>query len=373
MTGLKLPIIQSDKNESIQRKIIHIDMDAFYASIEQRDFPQYKNKPVIVGGHPDERGVVATCSYEARKFGIRSAMATRTAYRLCPHAVFLRPRFDAYKEASGKIRAIFSNYTSIIEPLSWDEAYLDVTQSPLHQGSATWIAKSIKRDIVHQLNLTASAGVSYNKFLAKIASDFQKPDGLTVITPQQGARFVQQLAIRQFYGVGAVTEKKMHRLGIYNGADLKKWSLESISDHFGSMSNYLYNAARGIDYRPVHYSTKIKSISRETTFVKDLLLLDEIRQSLLDLANDLWQKQSDRARTLTLKVKYSNFKLITRQTSRIDGFTSTDDVLRSMNELMQKTEIGNRPIRLIGLGLSNFIEETTQADTSAMLSNSLLD
>ena len=219
------------------KKIIHIDMDAFYAAIEQRDFPQYKDKPVIVGGNPNSRGVVATCSYEARKYGIHSAMPSYRAYRLCPQAVFVRPRFVAYKEASEKIKEIFYQYTSLVEPLSLDEAYLDVTDSKKCLGSATLIAKEIKRKIFETVKITASAGVSYNKFLAKVASDIQKPNGLTVVLPQDGEEFVKKLKIRQFYGVGEVTEKKMHQLKIYTGADLKKIILEELKLHFRKFSS----------------------------------------------------------------------------------------------------------------------------------------
>ena len=257
-------------NRQIVRKIIHIDMDAFYAAIEQRDFPQYKDKPVVVGGNPNSRGVVATCSYEARKYGIHSAMPSYRAYRLCPQAVFVRPRFVAYKEASEKIKEIFYQYTSLVEPLSLDEAYLDVTNSTKCSGSATLIAKEIKRKIFEKIQLTASAGVSYNKFLAKIASDFQKPDGLTVVLPQEGEEFVKKLKIRQFHGVGKVTEKKMHQLGIYTGADLKKLNLEELKQHFGKFSEYLYKVARAIDNRPVKILWQRKSIGKETTFSKDI-------------------------------------------------------------------------------------------------------
>jgi len=205
------------------RKIIHIDMDAFFASVEQRDHPEYQGKPVIVGGLPDKRGVVAACSYEARQFGIHSAMPSSTAYRLCPNAIFLRPRIDNYRKVSIKIQSIFKRYTDLVEPLSLDEAYLDVTECTEFQGSATLIARSIKKTIKEETDLTASAGVSYNKFLAKIASDMDKPDGLYLITPEQGAGFVEQLPVRKFHGIGKATEAKMKALGINCGADLRLW------------------------------------------------------------------------------------------------------------------------------------------------------
>lgn len=350
----------------MNRKIIHIDMDAFYAAVEQRDFPAYRGLPVVVGGSPDARGVVSTCSYEARKFGIRSAMATRTAARLCPHAIFVRPRFDAYKEASQQIHAVFRNYTNLVEPLSLDEAYLDVSDCSLHNGSATWIAKAIKQDIVASVNLTASAGVSYNKFLAKIASGYQKPDGLTVITPSQGEAFVESLAIRQFYGVGAVTEKKMHVLNIRNGAQLKQHSLEFLQQHFGRFGSYLYDAARAVDHRPVQVRMAAKSIGRETTFARDLLSLDEIVPVLRSLITEVWQqciRKNKTARTLTLKVRYDNFQLITRSQTLAKGYFNEAGMRAALQSLINKTELGKRRVRLVGVSLSNF--ETINKPTSA--------
>jgi len=234
-----------------QRKIIHVDMDAFFASVEQRDNPEYRGKPLIVGGKPNSRGVVAACSYEARKFGIYSAMPCSQAYRLCPQAIFVPVRFEAYREASAKIREVFWRYAVQVEPLSLDEAYLDVSYTAAFDGIATKIAQAIKHEIKQETGLIASAGVSYNKFLAKIASDMDKPDGLYVITPKQGAAFVQSLAIEKFYGVGPATAKKMKALGIHTGADLKTWSLSDLQAHFGKSAAYYYNIARGIDERAV--------------------------------------------------------------------------------------------------------------------------
>ena len=328
----------------IVRKIIHIDMDAFYAAIEQRDFPQYKGKAVIVGGNPNGRGVVATCSYEARKYGIHSAMPSYRAYRLCPQAVFVKPRFEAYKEASQKIREIFYQYTSLIEPLSLDEAYLDVTDSKKCLGSATLIAKEIKRKIFETVKITASAGVSYNKFLAKIASDFQKPDGLTVVLPQDGEEFVKKLKIRQFYGVGAATEKKMHLLKIYTGKDLKDCSLEQLKQHFGKFSEYLYKVARAIDNRPVKILRQRKSIGKETTFSKDISKKIEAMQILEKLSQqvlDSMKKKKISAKTLTLKLKYTDFQYI----------------MPVLELLIEKTDIGKRKIRLLGISLSNLVSD----------------
>ncbi|MCK4708892.1 MAG: DNA polymerase IV, partial [Gammaproteobacteria bacterium] len=253
-----------------QKKIIHVDMDAFFAAVEQRDFPEYKGKPLIVGGNPEKRGVVATCSYEARKFGIHSAMASSTAYRLCPQAIIVKPRFEAYREVSNIIRSIFHQYTNLVEPLSLDEAYLDVSESSQFDGSASLIAKDIKQKIFEQTQLTASAGVSYNKFLAKVASDMNKPDGLTLIRPEQGEEFVAALAIGKFYGVGKATEAKMKSLGINAGADLKKLSLSECQQTFGKAGSYYYNICRGVDEREVVKQRERKSLGSETTFEKDL-------------------------------------------------------------------------------------------------------
>ncbi len=340
-------------------KIIHIDMDAFYASIEQRDFPQYRDKPLVVGGDPNGRGVVATCSYEARKYGIHSAMPSYRAYRLCPQAIFVKPRFAAYKEASQKIREIFYQYTSLVEPLSLDEAYLDVTDSKKCFGSATLIAKEIKRKIFEQVQITASAGVSYNKFLAKIASDIQKPNGLTIVLPQKGEEFVKKLKIRQFYGVGKATEKKMHRLNIYTGADLKKWSITELKKHFGKFSNYLYSAARAIDNRSVKTFRQRKSVGKETTFLKDiskkeeaLIVLEKLTVQILDFM----QQKKFTAKTLTLKMKYTDFRSITRSQTQKEGYQNLPELLETLEVLLAKTDFGKRKIRLLGVSLTNLVD-----------------
>ena len=343
--------------EKMQRKIIHIDMDAFYAAVEQRDFPEYRGRPVVVCGNPKQRGVVATCSYEARKYGIHSAMAASRAYKLCPQAVFVKPRFASYREASKRIREIFYSYSNLVEPLSLDEAYLDVTGSQKCFGSATWIAEEIKEKILAQVKLTASAGVSFNKFLAKIASDYQKPNGLTVVLPEAGQEFVSSLKIRQFYGIGPATEQKMHKLKIYTGEDLRRQSLEFLKNNFGKFADYLYNAAKAIDLRPVLSTRVRKSVSKEITFVQDLLYLSDMLPALEKLASrvfDLQAEYSVLAKTLTLKVKYSNFRVITRSFTMSKGYTSLKIILEVVSQLVGKTEIEVQKVRLLGIGLSNF-------------------
>ena len=274
-------------HESMNRKIIHIDMDAFFAAVEQRDHPELRGKPVIVGGQPNSRGVVATCSYEARRFGIHSAMPSSRAYQLCPHAIFIRPRIPAYRQVSLQIHSIFRNYTNLIEPLSLDEAYLDVTASSLFRGSATLIAENIRKEILKQTGVTASAGISYNKFLAKLASDMNKPDGQYVIKPDQGETFVEQLPIGKFFGVGKVTEARMQSLGIYTGADLKAKSLQELCELFGKSGAYYYDIARGIDQRPVTSHRIRKSIGSETTFQQDLSRREEMLEWLYKLAREV--------------------------------------------------------------------------------------
>ncbi len=338
------------------RKIIHVDMDAFFASVEQRDNTELRGKPVIVGGKPDSRGVVAACSYEARKFGIHSAMPSSRAYQLCPDAVFVRPRFEAYREASQQIHRIFKSVTKLIEPLSLDEAYLDVTEACKDKQSATEIARQLKKQIKQTTNLTASAGVSYNKFLAKIASDMDKPDGLYVIKPHQAQPFIDQLEIRKFFGVGKVTEKKMQALGIYNGKDLRSFSKVQLQTQFGRSGEYYFNVARGIDNRAVKSSRKRKSIGKEITFGENLVdknvIWDKLNEISLSLEKIL-QKNKIIAKTLTLKVKYSDFQLITRSKTDEGYFTNQQQMMNLLPTLLKKTDVGKRPIRLVGLSLSN--------------------
>jgi DNA polymerase IV len=297
-----------------QRKIIHIDMDAFYASVEQRDNPELRGKPVAVGGSR-ERGVVAAASYEARRFGIRSAMPSVTARRKCPELIFVRPRFEVYRAVSHQIREIFAAYTPLVEPLSLDEAYLDVTENLKAMSSATEIAEQIRARIRSETELTASAGVSYNKFLAKMASIERKPDGLFVITPRRGPTFVENLPVGRFHGIGPVTRAKMERLGIHDGSDLKAQTLLFLQQWFGKAGPYYYALARGIDERTVCADRIRKSIGAETTFSADLFTLDEAREVLSPLIAKVWaycEESTIRARTVTLKAKYADFQQVTR-------------------------------------------------------------
>ena len=338
-------------------------MDAFFASVEQRDTPALKGQPVIVGGKPDSRGVVAACSYEARKFGIHSAMPSSRAARLCPNAVFVPPRFEAYRQVSQQLHAIFSEFTDLIEPLSLDEAYLDVSVCEQEQGSATLIAREITRRIQQDLQLSASAGVSYNKFLAKIASDMDKPAGLYVIPPERAKDFILTLPVRKFFGVGKVTELKMQGLGIHTGADLRQWTEVDLNQYFGKSGAYYYHIARGIDERPVRPHRERKSIGKETTFGSDLLDMDEILDHIQTLstrvANLLFQKELV-ANTVTLKVKYDDFSQITRSVSFTQSLSQESDILAALPGLIAKTELGLRPCRLLGVSLSNLSSASSE-------------
>jgi len=340
-----------------QRKIIHVDMDAFFASVEQRDFPEYLGKPLIVGGKPDSRGVVAACSYEARKFGIHSAMSCAQAYRLCPDAIFVKPRFEAYKEVSQKIREIFWRYASRVEPLSLDEAYLDVTYTADYDGSATLIAEAIRREIKEETGLTASAGVSYNKFLAKIASDMNKPDGLYVIKPEAGEAFVAALPVGKFFGVGPATEKKMHAAGFYTGADIKARSLEALQQVFGKSASYYYQIARGIDDREVRSSRTRKSLGKETTFASNILDVSKLIEHLQALAKKVYERLEQEklyAKTITIKVKYANFQQVTRSMTLSHAITSFSEIECHIPALLKLTEAGKMPVRLVGFSASGF-------------------
>ncbi len=335
---------------------MHIDMDAFYASVEQRDFPELRGKPVVVGGRPESRGVVAACSYEARQFGVHSAMPCSRAVKLCKRAVFVPPRFDAYREASQGIHEVFKRYTDMIEPLSLDEAYLDVTDKAGEVGSATEVAQMIKKEIKAEVDLIASAGVSYNKFLAKIASDMDKPDGLYVIRPESAEAFVEQLEIRKFFGVGKVTEQKMHGLGIYTGADLKRFSEVELQTEFGQSGQYYYRVARGIDERPVRAHRTRKSIGNETTFESNILdkaLIWQTLQRLAERVEAILESKQMAARTITLKLRYADFQLNTRSKTEPSLIVSKEDMLGLLPNLLRKTDAGTRAIRLIGITLSN--------------------
>ncbi|MEP6612830.1 MAG: DNA polymerase IV [Mucilaginibacter sp.] len=349
----------------IIRKIIHIDMDAFYASVEQRDNPEYRGKPLVVGGLPQGRGgVVATASYEARKFGIRSAMSSKQALQLCPHALFVRPRFDDYKEVSRKIREIFSRYTDLIEPLSLDEAYLDVTSDKLNIGSAIEIAQQIKQAIKDELQLTASAGVSINKFVAKIASDINKPDGLKFIGPSAIEAFMEKLPVEKFFGVGKVTAQKMKNMGLHTGEDLKKLAEDELTKHFGKVGRFYFNIVRGIDNREVQPHRETKSLAAEDTFAYDLTTIEEMEGELDKIAvtvcNRLQHYQL-KGRTVTLKIKYSDFKQITRNQSFAAGINDLETIRATAKRLLAATEPEDKRIRLLGISLSNFGEVLVRA------------
>ena len=348
----------TEKSNTGVRKIIHLDMDAFFASVEQRDNPSLRGKPVVVGGKPDSRGVVAAASYEARQYGIHSAMPCSQAYRKCLQTIFVKPRFEAYKTVSRQIRAIFLQYTDIIEPLSLDEAYLDVTVNNVGQSSATIIAEQIRSEIYQQTGLTASAGVSYNKFLAKTASDINKPNGIKVILPEEGEAFVSDLPIGKFYGIGKVTEKKMQQLGILTGMDLKEKSLEYLRLHFKNSASYFYNVSRGIDDRPVKgIRSPRKSLSNETTFAYDTDDLRELHDYLKQLAEEVsedLQHQKLMGKTVTLKVKYDNFELVTRSQTFQQAINDDKQIYRVCKNLLTHTEAGLRKVRLLGVGLSLF-------------------
>ena len=336
------------------RKIIHVDMDAFFASVEQRDNPDLRGKPVAVGGSSG-RGVVAAASYEARKFGVRSAMPSLTAKRLCPELIFCKGRFEAYREASNQIRAIFREFTPHVEPLSLDEAYLDVTEDLRGIGSATRIAELIRQRIRAETRLTASAGVSYNKFLAKLASDQNKPDGLCVIRPGQGAAFVQGLPVRRFHGIGPRGAEKMAKLGIETGADLAAKDLAWLREHFGSFADYLYRAARGIDLRPVRANRIRKSLGSERTFFEDLSSGPALREALDNIIDIVWPQIAERelkGRTVTLKMKYTDFQLCTRARSLPQPVADKAEFARVARALLDEQLPLPLPIRLMGLTLS---------------------
>lgn len=342
------------------RKIIHIDMDAFYASVEQRDFPELRGKALAVGGSPDGRGVVAAASYEARKYGVHSAMPSRQALQLCPHLIFTFPRFDVYREVSLQIRAIFSRYTDVIEPLSLDEAYLDVTEDKMQIESAIEVAKEIKRAIHEELGLTASAGVSVNKFVAKIASDYNKPDGLTFIGPSKVVRFLEALPIDKFFGVGKVTAQKMKAKGIHYGIDLKRFSEEELFQDFGKSGRFFYNMVRGLDDRPVRPNRVTKSISVEDTFETNLLLRDDLLKELQILCERLHSRvvaKKKTGRTVTLKVKFADFTQVTRSITQLYYMNSYEEILTLLRGLFDKVELENRRVRLLGVGLSNFYDQ----------------
>ena len=344
------------------RKIIHVDMDAFYASVEQRDNPELRGKPVAVGG--GIRGVVAAASYEARRFGIRSAMPAVTARRRCPELIFVKPRFDAYRAVSQQIRAIFLDYTPHVEPLSLDEAYLDVTEDLKGIGVATSIAEEIRARIHAETGLTASAGVSYNKFLAKIASDQNKPNGLCVVTPARGPAFVETLPVARFHGVGPKTAAKMARLGIETGADLKARSLDWLAAHFGSSAQYYHDLARGICHRQVRADRPYKSVSAEDTFHSDLADPASLLAELERIGRHVWTRIEAKGlsgRTVNLKVKYADFQIVSRARSLGRPVGDVDEFVALGLGLLRGLLPPVKSIRLLGLGLSNLIDDEAQA------------
>ncbi len=335
-------------------------MDAFYASVEQRDFPEYRGKPVVVGGNPNSRSVVSTASYEARKFGIHSAMPTSKAKRLCPHGIFVYPRFSVYKEVSRQVNKIFHEFTDLVEPLSLDEAYLDVTENKKGITSATQVAKLIKQRIFEVTKLSSSAGVAAIKFIAKIASGMNKPNGLTVITPEEAEKFLEELAIGKFYGIGEATEKKMLSLGIKTGKNLKEFTQSELIRHFGKSGSFYFNIVRGLDFREVEPYRSRKSIGAENTFSVDILELSAIHAELEDIADVLWdrvERLDSKGKTLTLKVKYEDFESITRSISFKNYIDSKEFILKFGKELLSNTQAGKRKVRLLGLSVSNLFSE----------------
>ncbi len=351
-------------NGETVRKIIHVDMDAFYAAVEQRDHPQYRGRPVIVGGDPNKRGVVSTCSYEARRFGVHSAMPTRQAYKLCPQGIFVPPDFRKYQAVSDQVRAIFLSYSPLIEPLSLDEAFLDLTDLARSPGQAVQLARQLLYDILHQTHLTASAGVSYNKFLAKAASDFRKPFGLTVVSPARAQDFIDKLPIRRFFGVGPATEKIMLQLGIHDGAELRGQSLETLCNHFGKAGHYFFQISRGIDDRPVCPERERKSLSVEETFERDLDRIELVRDKLAVQASRLWRQASRlhiSGRRLTVKVRYADFSTVTRSKSVAEPIADPQRLLQLGLQLLQATDAHQRKVRLLGIGLGNLQEQLQPA------------
>jgi DNA polymerase-4 len=343
-------------SESVARKIIHVDMDAFYASVEQRDDPALQGRPVAVG-HGAKRGVVAAASYEARTFGVRSAMPSTTALRKCPDLVFVPPRFEVYRAVSQQIRSIFADYTALIEPLSLDEAYLDVTSNLRGLPTASATAAEIRARIFSATGLTASAGISYNKFLAKLASDRRKPNGQFVVTPAMGAAYVEALPVGKFHGVGPVTADKMNRLGIFTGADLRRQSLAVLQQHFGKSGAWYHAIARGEDDRPVVPDRPRKSSGSETTFADDLTDPVAIEAGVQDMADEVWawcEKARAFGRTVTVKIKYADFRIATRSRT-LPAIASSQDTLRNVSIALVRTVFPPaQGIRLVGVTLSGF-------------------
>lgn len=344
-----------------QRKIIHVDMDAFYASVEQMDNPALKGKPLAVGG-TEKRGVVSAASYEARKFGVRSAMSGYLAKRNCPDLIFVPPRFERYKEISLKIRNIFFDYTDLVEPLSLDEAYLDVTTNKKGNPSASLIAEEIRQRIFNEVGLTASAGISINKFLAKVASDYNKPNGQKTVNPEEVISFLEELEIRKFYGVGKVTADKMYHLGIFTGKDLKQKSVEFLREHFGKSGDYYYHVVRGIHNSEVKPNRIPKSVGAERTFDENLSSEIFMLQRLENIATELekrLKKSKISGKTVTLKIKYSDFTLQTRSKTLPYYIADKSLILETTKELLYQEKLENS-VRLLGISLSNLNTEKNE-------------
>ncbi|WP_420401258.1 DNA polymerase IV [Flagellimonas sp.] len=346
------------------RKIIHVDMDAFYASVEQRDNPELQGKPIAVGGG-SKRGVVSAASYEARKFGVRSAMAGYIAKRNCPDLIFVRPRYDRYQEVSHQIRDIFFEYTDLVEPLSLDEAYLDVTQNKKGNPSATLIAKEIRKKILDKTGLTASAGISINKFIAKVASDYNKPNGQKTVNPEEVIAFLEKLDIRKFYGVGKVTAEKMYKLGIFTGIDLKEKSLEFLDQHFGKSGRYYYYVVRGVHTSEVKPHRIPKSVGAERTFSENLSSEVFMLERLDHIANELerrLEKSKIAGKTITLKIKYSDFTLQTRSKTLPYFVSKKELILETAKELLYQSKLENS-VRLLGISLANLNTEKKKEES----------
>lgn len=350
------------------RKIVHIDMDAFFASVEQRDRPELRGKPIAVGGG-SERGVVAAASYEARPFGVRSAMSGRQAKKLCPELIFVSSNFERYKEASDQIRTIFFEYTDLVEPLSLDEAYLDVTQNKKGMLSASQIAEEIRKKIHTKTQLTASAGISINKFLAKVASDYNKPNGQKTIPPEEVLDFLASLDIRKFHGIGKVTADKMYRLGIYKGADLRMRSADELNEKFGKSGSYYYHVVRGIHTSPVKSVRIAKSVGAERTFFENLSSEIYMEERLKEIVKALQKRMGKRkiaGKTVTLKIKYSDFVIQTRSKTLPFYISDASLILEEAKKLLYQEKLQNS-VRLLGISLSNFKSEKKQAPIEEQL------
>jgi DNA polymerase-4 len=356
------------ESQAEERKIIHIDMDAFYASVEQMDNPDLKGKPIAVGGSK-LRGVVAAASYEARKFGVRSAMPSSTAARLCPDLIFVRPRFERYQEISSKIKAIFHEYTDLVEPLSLDEAFLDVTTNKKGIPSATLLAKEIRERIFMEVGLTASAGISINKFTAKIASDVNKPNGQLTVPPAEVEPFLEKLPIERFFGIGKVTAAKMKELGVRSGKELKKKSMTFLTQHFGKQGSHFYNIVRGIHLSQVKPDRIRKSFAVENTYFSDIHSKREILEKLEEIAFDLerrMEKRSIAGKCVSIKIKYSDFTTLTRAKTITEYMWNKSDFFPLVETLIDQLEL-EKPVRLLGISLSKLNTEETESDQSKQL------